>query len=160
VPWSFRVWLGKGHPSPVQLTCKLLATVPKSLVRNRVVLVQADTEFGTVKFLHAVRQRSWRPIVGLRGNRKLQDGAVSKACSVTPSEIYKFTWRASIIPSQFPGVGSNGLKANANCVLWFPPILTLGRISSGWRISVGRSKASLKSPSTSLACMALVKAPS
>jgi len=73
VPWSFWVWRGKGHPRPVQLACKLLATVPKSLVKGRVVLVQADTEFGTVAFLNAVRRRSWRPIVGMRSNRKLQD---------------------------------------------------------------------------------------
>ncbi len=74
VPWSFRVWRGKGHPSPSQLAGKLLATVPKSLVKGRVVLVQADTEFGTVGFLNAVRQRSWRAVVGLRNNRTLQDG--------------------------------------------------------------------------------------
>jgi hypothetical protein len=53
VPWSFRVWRGRGHPSLVQLACKLLATVPKSLVKGRVVLVQADTEFGTVAFLNS-----------------------------------------------------------------------------------------------------------
>jgi len=78
VPWSFRVWRGKGHPSPAQLACKLLATVPKSLVKGRVVLVQADTEFGTVAFLNAVRRRSWQPIVGMRSNRKLQDGRCLK----------------------------------------------------------------------------------
>ncbi len=78
VPWSFRVWRGKGHPSPVQLACKLLATVPKSLVKDRIVLVQADTEFGTVEFLKAVRQHSWRPVVGMRSNRKLQDGRCLK----------------------------------------------------------------------------------
>jgi hypothetical protein len=78
VPWSFRVWRGKGHPSPAQLAVKLLATVPKSLVKGRVVLVQADTEFGTVGFLKAVRQRSWRAIVGMRGNRTLQDGRCLK----------------------------------------------------------------------------------
>jgi hypothetical protein len=74
VPWSFRVWRGKGHPSPVQLACKLLATVPKTLIKNRVVMVQADTEFGTIDFLCAVHQRSWRAVVGLRRNRRLQDG--------------------------------------------------------------------------------------
>jgi len=78
VPWSFRVWRGKGHPSPVQLACKLLATVPQSLVKGRIVLVQADTEFGTIEFLHAVRQRSWRAVLGLRGNRTLQDGRCLK----------------------------------------------------------------------------------
>jgi hypothetical protein len=78
VPWSFRVWRGKGHPIPAQLACKLLTTVPKSLVKGKIVLVQADTEFGTIAFLNAVRQRSWRPIVGMRGTRKLQDGRCLK----------------------------------------------------------------------------------
>lgn len=78
VPWSFRVWRGKGQASPADLARKLLATVPKSLVNGRVVLVQADTEFGTVEFFKAVRKRSWRPVVGLRSNRTLQDGRCLK----------------------------------------------------------------------------------
>ena len=78
VAWSFRVWRGKGHPSPTHLACKLLATVPKSLVKDRTVIVQADTEFGTIEFLNAVRQRDWRPILGMRGNRHLQDGRCLK----------------------------------------------------------------------------------
>ncbi len=78
VPWSFRVWRGKGFASLAQLGCKLLATVPKSLLNGRVVLVQADTEFGTLEFLHTVRKRSWRPIVGLRSNRTLQNGRCLK----------------------------------------------------------------------------------
>lgn len=78
VPWSFRVWRGKGHPSPVQLACKLLATVPPQLSQGRVVIVQADTEFGTIEFLKAVRKRSWRAVVGMRCNRKLADGRCLK----------------------------------------------------------------------------------
>jgi Transposase DDE domain len=74
VPWSFRVWRGKGYPSPVQLACKLLATVPTQLSQGRVVIVQADTEFGTVEFFKAVRKRSWRAVVGMRCNRKMSDG--------------------------------------------------------------------------------------
>jgi len=73
-PWSFRVWRGKGYPSPAQLACKLLATVPTPLSQGRVVIVQADTEFGTIEFLKAVQQRSWRAVVGMRCNRKLLDG--------------------------------------------------------------------------------------
>ena len=38
------------------------------------VIVQADTEFGTIEFLKAVRKRSWRAVVGMRCNRKMQDG--------------------------------------------------------------------------------------
>jgi len=74
IPWSFRIWRGKGHSSPPQLACKLLATVPKSVVKGRRVIVQGDSEFGTVEFLAAVRRRRWRAVVGLRNNRRLQDG--------------------------------------------------------------------------------------
>ena len=74
IPWSFRVWRGKGQPSPNQLACKLLASVPKSLVKGRTVIVQADTEFGTIEFLNAVRQRNWRAVVGMKNSRLLQDG--------------------------------------------------------------------------------------
>ena len=74
VPWSFRLWRGKGHPSPAQLACQLLATVPKSLTQGRTVIVQGDTEFGTIDFLGAVKARRWRAVVGLRCNRTLQDG--------------------------------------------------------------------------------------
>ena len=74
VPWSFRIWRGKGQASPNQLACPLLATVPKSVIQGRTVIVQADTEFGTVDFLKAVRRRDWRAVVGIKNNRLLQDG--------------------------------------------------------------------------------------
>jgi hypothetical protein len=74
VPWSFRVWRGKGYASPSDLACKLLGTVPKQLTQGTTVIVLADTEFSTIKFLNAVRARAWRVIVGVRNNRKLQDG--------------------------------------------------------------------------------------
>jgi Transposase DDE domain len=74
IPWSFRVWRGKGHPTVVELACKMLATVPKAFSQGRTVLVLGDTEFGTVDFLSAVRKRHWIPIVGMRSNRKLTDG--------------------------------------------------------------------------------------
>ncbi len=78
-PWSFRIWRGKGQTTPSELACKLLATVPKRLVAGRTVIVQADTEFGTIGFLSAVRQRRWRAVVGIRNNRRLEDGRNVKA---------------------------------------------------------------------------------
>ncbi|MEM9484687.1 MAG: transposase [Cyanobacteria bacterium P01_F01_bin.116] len=74
IPWSFRVWRGKDQASPNRLACKLLASVPKSLVTGRVVIVQADTEFGTIEFFNAVKQRQWRAVVGVKNSRLLQDG--------------------------------------------------------------------------------------
>ena len=79
VPWGFRVWRGKGQLSPARLACQLLGTIPTSLVRNRTVIVQGDTEFGTISFLKAVRQRSWRAVVGMRCTRTLKDGRQLKA---------------------------------------------------------------------------------
>lgn len=74
IPWSFRIWCGKGQPSVNHLACKLLASVPKALVKGRTVIVQADTEFGTVEFLKAVHRRNWRAVVGVKNSRLLQDG--------------------------------------------------------------------------------------
>jgi hypothetical protein len=78
IPWSFRIWRGQGQPSVNQLACKLLASVPKALVKGRTVIVQADTEFGTVDFIGAVRQRKWRAVVGMKNTRTLQDGRALK----------------------------------------------------------------------------------
>jgi hypothetical protein len=74
IPWSFRVWRGKGHPSPSHLACKLLATVPINFTQGRRVIVLADTEFGSGDFLNALRQQAWRAVVGMRCTRQLQDG--------------------------------------------------------------------------------------
>jgi hypothetical protein len=78
IPWSFRVWRGKGKTSPTQLACRLLATVPKQLVLDAPVIVLTDTEFGTIEFLRAVNNRGWRAVVGVRCTRKLQDGSSLK----------------------------------------------------------------------------------
>ena len=78
VPWSFRVWRGKGHPSPCHLACKLLATVPPTLSQSVPVIVLGDTEFSSVAFLNAVQKRSWRAVVGIRCTRKMQDGRTLK----------------------------------------------------------------------------------
>ena len=93
VPWSFRVWRGKGQSSPVQLACRLLRTVPKSLVKKRTVIVLADTEFGTIEFLNAVHRRAWRAVVGVRCNRKLKDGRRLK-------DLYRHAQRGLLVQLQ------------------------------------------------------------
>ncbi len=79
VPWSFCIWHGKGTASPSQLACKLLARVPKTLTKRFTVIVLADTEFGTVEFLTAVRKRRWRAVVGMRSNRRMENGKPLKS---------------------------------------------------------------------------------
>lgn len=52
--------------------------MPTQLSQGSPVIVLADTEFGTVEFITAVRKRSWRAVVGMRCNRKLEDGRTLK----------------------------------------------------------------------------------
>lgn len=74
VPWSFRVWRGKGAPSAAQLAIRLIDTLPAKLTKAFRVMILADTAFGSVEFLQAMRKRRHSVIVGLRCDRKLADG--------------------------------------------------------------------------------------
>jgi hypothetical protein len=74
VPWSFRIWRGKGTPSPAQLALKMVNSLPKKLTRNFQVMVLVDTAFGSVQFLHGVRKRKYNVIAGIACTRNLVDG--------------------------------------------------------------------------------------
>ncbi|MBW4642205.1 MAG: transposase [Goleter apudmare HA4340-LM2] len=74
IPWNFRVWRGKGTTSPARLGIKLVKTLPQSLTKHFRVMILADTAFGSVEFLHAIRKLKYHAITGLSRNRKLVDG--------------------------------------------------------------------------------------
>ena len=76
VPWSFRVWRGKGTPSPAQLGLKLVKCLPKKLTKHFKVMILADTAFGSIEFLHGIRKLKYHAIVGVRVDRKLVDGRI------------------------------------------------------------------------------------
>jgi hypothetical protein len=78
VPWSFRVWRGKNTPSPAQLGLKLVTGLPKSLTKHFQVMILADTAFGSVEFLHRIRQLTYHAITGVRYDRLLVDGRCLK----------------------------------------------------------------------------------
>ena len=172
VPWSFRVWRGKGYTSPAQLACKLLANVPPSLVQGRTVLVQADTEFGTADFIEAVRKRAWRPIVGMRGNRKRKDGRCLKDLhrhAKSGVQVYlkgidhpltvSWFWlqtRRSVDGVRYPRQTSFRRQTRiAFCGVQLP---LFGSLSGAFRAqALGDHRASSKQQNTSLAGIALVK---
>ena len=62
IPWSFRVWRGKDTASPAQLGLKLVKRLPKSFKWKFQVMILADTAFGSVEFLHGVRQLKYHAI--------------------------------------------------------------------------------------------------
>jgi hypothetical protein len=74
IPWSFRIWQGKGEKSPAQIAGKLLSDVPRVLHQGHPVIVLADTEFGTIEMFCAIHKRGWRSAIGVRGSRVLTDG--------------------------------------------------------------------------------------
>jgi len=78
IPWSFRVWRGKNTPSPAQLGLKLVKCLPKSLTKHWQVMILADTAFGSVEFLHGIRQLKYHAITGVRCNRQLVNGRCLK----------------------------------------------------------------------------------
>lgn len=76
IPWSFRVWRGKGTTSPAQLGLKLVQRLPKSLKSSFQVVILADTAFGSVEFLHGIRKLKYHAITGVPIDRKLVDGRI------------------------------------------------------------------------------------
>lgn len=76
IPWSFRVWRGKGTASPAKLGLKLVQHLPKSLKLNFYVMILADTAFGSVEFIHGIRKLKHHALTGVPVDRKLVDGMV------------------------------------------------------------------------------------
>lgn len=74
VPWSFRIWRGKGEASASKLALKLLRQLPKPLMQRFRVLVLADGGFGNTLFLKGVRKLNFDAVVGMRSDRVLEDG--------------------------------------------------------------------------------------
>ncbi len=65
---------GSDTPSPVQLALRLINNLPNKLTQAFRVIILADTAFGSVIFLQGVRKRRYAAIVGVRYDRKLEDG--------------------------------------------------------------------------------------
>ena len=73
-PWAFRVWRGKDETSASELAVALLRSLPKSLNERFEMLVLADGGFGNTIFLEGVHKLGLRAVVGMRQDRRLEDG--------------------------------------------------------------------------------------
>jgi len=69
-PVGYRVYRGKGTPSPVRLALDLLATVPAEVSRRFDVWVLADSGFESAAFLQGVRDLDFEFVVGVRSIRR------------------------------------------------------------------------------------------
>ena len=88
IPWSFRVWRGKGTPSPAQLGLKLVKRLPQSLTERFQVIILADTAFGSKEFLHEIRQLKYHAVTGVAISRKLTDGRLLRHLHKQGQEVY------------------------------------------------------------------------
>jgi hypothetical protein len=91
VPWSFRIWRGKGEASASMLALNLLRQLPTALTQRYEVLVLADGGFGNTLFLEGVRKLGLDAVVGMRNDRHLEDGRqlheVRSGEQVTPTGL-------------------------------------------------------------------------
>lgn len=58
VPWSFRVWRGKGTDSPARLGLKLVKSLPSALTKHFRVMILADTRRSTRQLFKIAPQRA------------------------------------------------------------------------------------------------------
>lgn len=121
IPWSFRVWRGKGTASPAQLGLKLVKRLPQSLKSNFQVMILADTAFGSVEFLHGIRQLKYHAVTGVPIDRKLLDGRVLRHLHKQGQQVRLFGLKFPVTVSWYYLKRDNG-KLQKRFVLSTRPI--------------------------------------
>lgn len=75
VPWGFRIYRGKGHPTPSRLALRLLRSLPAVLKEHFRIIVLADAGFDNQAFLHGVHALGFMAVVSVRKDRLQHDGS-------------------------------------------------------------------------------------
>lgn len=89
LPWGFRIYRGKGTPSPCQLALKLLRTLPKVFRDRYEVMILGDAGFGSAHFVTTVRKTlGFHAVVGVAKSRKLQDGRQLEQLKTRGQQVY------------------------------------------------------------------------
>ena len=69
-PVAYRVYKGKGTPTPVTLALQMLNDVPEAIRKRFKIRVLADSGFEAAVFLDEVRQLDFEFVVGVRATRR------------------------------------------------------------------------------------------
>ncbi|PMB22547.1 transposase, partial [Fischerella thermalis] len=121
IPWNFRVWRGKGTPSPAQLGLKLVKRLPQSLTQHFQTIILADTAFGSVEFLEGIRQLKYHAVTGVSISRKLADGRLLRRLHQQGQQVYLFGLKFPVTVSWYYLKRDNG-KLEKRFVLSTRPI--------------------------------------
>ena len=85
LPWSFRIWHGKGTLSPNDLALTLVRQVPLEIrARTRHLHFLADSGFSSINLLKGLNALGLRFTVGMRRNRLTAEGQA--LCELTSQE--------------------------------------------------------------------------
>jgi hypothetical protein len=75
LPWSFRIWRGKGTPSPNDLALQLIRQLPPELLSRKAQLhVLADSGFSSIVLLNGLSALGLTFSVGMKRSRQTVDG--------------------------------------------------------------------------------------
>ncbi|MEA5569317.1 transposase, partial [Anabaena sp. UHCC 0399] len=118
---NFRVWRGKGIPSPAQLGLKLVQRLPQSLTQHFETIILADTAFGSVEFLEGIRQLKYHAVTGVSISRKLADGRLLRRLHQPGQQVYLFGLKFHVTVSWYYLKSDNG-KLEKRFVLSTRPI--------------------------------------
>lgn len=78
-PWSFRVYRGKGTPTPTQLALKLLRQIPQEWRECFKIRVLADAGFGSNELVPGAQKLGFEVLMSICCDRCLDDGQSLKA---------------------------------------------------------------------------------
>ena len=74
LPWSFRVYRGKGTPTPTQLALKLLRQIPQAWRERFKIRVLADAGFGSTELIPGAQKLGFEVLMSICCDRTLADG--------------------------------------------------------------------------------------
>ena len=75
LPWGFKIWRGKGSPSPTDLALRLVRQLPSEVrTRTKHVHLLADAGFSSQAFMHGVRALGLDFTIGMRADRRTTEG--------------------------------------------------------------------------------------
>ena len=90
LPWGFRIWRGKGTPSPQDLALRLVRQLPKEILsRSKHLHFLGDAGFSSVKLLKGLAELGFKFTVGIRGDRLTTKGHQlrERSCQELPVEL-------------------------------------------------------------------------
>ena len=125
-PWAFRVWRGMGEASPSELALSLLKSLPE-VFRRLEPLALAAAGFGSTTFLVGVKRLGMDAVVGMRCDRRLEDGrGISQVRSGERVILRGLPFPVTVARYHLPGNKGQGTR------FVVATLMLTGQVTSRW----------------------------